>query len=414
MEYNSKFIRLSHNNKLRMNVLMSDYERKIIPYQSYETDALEGWFEDMARNGLLLEKTTNVIAKFKKEIPSNTTFRIDYNQNNNQSKNIARRDLLKDLGWEFVAYHHGSIYKTKNPTLKELPPISDKKKRSDPIYQAKHVFWGGVVAFLLFIFNLIQSDSYTLSLVYPEVKWIYIVDSEIYAIIAILLIIIFAFLDCLLNLISSSQLHARANRGGFPNRSFHNEGRLQRRKIIKIFFAVILLSIFVNLYLGYSSDRLISLTDYKGNISFPLLEEINPTEWEELSTTSYLQNNFDSYVMKNSTFLAPSILRTRQSGDLRNTTDDYNESKLRYSVNYFELYSHDLAEKISAEKVKNYSYQKLPINSDVTALFTSSSNEQHLLLCYENIVIEVWYNGETNLRNCINLYENYLMKSNIN
>lgn len=382
---------------------MSEYVRKIMPYQSYETDALEGWLEEMAQDGLMLQRATMFIAKFKKELPSNTRFRVDSNQEKNREKNKARREEIKELGWEFVTHYRGAIYKTTNTNLMEPPPISPDVERSNILQKTKRIY----VFLLFFIFKIFDTAAKMIndSYVYPTIQWLKIAEGEIHTIIACSIFIITSFGASLFIFVSAMKVRQRIKRGEYPDRSFHNQNRVKRRTITIIIFIALFLSIIPNMVLSSPSTQEISLRNYNDSFSFPLLEKINAEEWDQLLSATQTQDYLYNYMMKKSTILAPSILMARQNSP--NDIGDFS-----YNVNYYQLFNNYLAEKISSEMLEQHTYQKINTNTDVNIMFASNDNVQHLVLSHENIVIEVRYEGATDLRNCISLYENYLLQAN--
>lgn len=101
---------------------MSEYATKIIPYELFEVELAESWFDAMARDGLVLQTVGIFGAKFKRTNPCHTQFRIDYSPGMNLKKDSARRILLKEAGWQYVANSGPYIvYKSEDASINELP-----------------------------------------------------------------------------------------------------------------------------------------------------------------------------------------------------------------------------------------------------------------------------------------------------
>lgn len=392
--------------------MMSDYVRRIIPYEAFETDALEGWLDEMAQKGLLLDSISFSIATFKKVDPCNTRFRIDYKQNNHLQKNRTRRELIKNMGWDFAAYYHGCIYKTEDTNLTKLPPISDTGKNSKQMSQKTELCICIIFILLLFLVSFIFIYMEYQPLIYPEIQWKHIIQAGVDpSLVDVLLIVIFFTVVLIRSAIELFRRRYKTKE--HSNRILHTRRRMRQRTFAKIIGIVISLGLFINSCTGSYSDQMheISSTEYKESISFPLLEEINAEEWQNLLSSIH-NHGADSFLMKESSILAPTILMTRQWGPRVETEDGYEESQYSYLVNYYQLYNDVLAKKVAVDIAEEYTYENIPTSTSVHAMYVSTEKIQHLLLWHDNIVVEVRYDGSTDLRNCINLYEAYLMEAN--
>lgn len=75
--------------------------RRLLPYELFEIDAIEGWLDEQARQGLRLTAVRGQWCYFEKpDDPAMTRYRIDVKRD--WGRDTERQDTFRDLGWEFV------------------------------------------------------------------------------------------------------------------------------------------------------------------------------------------------------------------------------------------------------------------------------------------------------------------------
>lgn len=75
---------------------------KTSPYDLWEIDAVEGWLDDMASQGLLFEHTSGGRFIFRETQPQKVRHRLDIHSNIADPE--ARRESFLDFGWEHICY----------------------------------------------------------------------------------------------------------------------------------------------------------------------------------------------------------------------------------------------------------------------------------------------------------------------
>ena len=388
---------------------MSHYVTRLIPYEGYETDALEGWLEDMANRGFLLESITFCFARFKKGTPCHIRFRIDPHQRGSLEENGARGAQLKEMGWEHVTLLHGTLYQTTDQHL-EFPPVSGEGAPISPSRQGLGTLVNLFLIYVIVIGGALRTSPSAFLVDWTEIVHTYgleLVLSELFLVFALLM-------SLLIKLVSVIQLRRREQTGTFSSRTFHTLNRAKRRTAARGILVASFSALFIMLALAYHSNTTvhdIPLTEYNGVIPFPLMEEINAEEWKEL--LSELQSEqpetfVENYLLTDSNFLAPVILMTRQYGPSVLGDDGFYRSHPAYTVNYYKLASVEIASKLFTAHLKNMPYEPISSRNGVQAVHMRNGEEQDLLLRYNTVVITVWYSGSTDLRNCMPLFETYL------
>ena len=101
--------------------------RRMSPYSLWEIDAVEGWLDDMATRGYLLERCThNNRFVFLKAEPRTARHRIDV-LDDERADTQARREEYRDFGWEYVTtfMEYLDIYRATREDAVELNTDED-------------------------------------------------------------------------------------------------------------------------------------------------------------------------------------------------------------------------------------------------------------------------------------------------
>ena len=96
--------------------------RRMSPYSLWEIDAVEGWLDDMATRGYLLERCThNNRFVFLKAEPRTARHRIDV-LDDERADAQARQEEYRDFGWEYVTtfMEYLDIYRATREDAVEL------------------------------------------------------------------------------------------------------------------------------------------------------------------------------------------------------------------------------------------------------------------------------------------------------
>ena len=95
--------------------------KRACPYSLWEIDAIEGWLDDMATRGYLLQEYKGGQFVFCKTEPQNTRHRIDVLEDQYANTKV-RREEYRDFGWEHVTdfSEHLDIYRAAREDAVEL------------------------------------------------------------------------------------------------------------------------------------------------------------------------------------------------------------------------------------------------------------------------------------------------------
>lgn len=385
-----------------------------MPFEAFESHAIEGWLEDLATKGLQLKQINGLFFKFKKINPCRIHYRIEWYPQDNSRTERERRTLILENGWEYVTAFatNYTIYCTQDLDQEELP--------EDVLPPVHKVFWNELpflwiaasIGFYL-IYLLIVFSTYQLSLrelLGQELFWI---------LTAFLVLAISVSVRGYLQVHSYRKWKRQKETERLSLRKAQNIRTKPWRNIAKLVFsglAICCFSILIVVSAGLLEAKEIALQEYTKEIPFPLLAEISPEEGQELSAliASEQRQNYRNTMIKQRSPLAPLQIETNEAWDIEWYEEMMVKSLHSYSVNYYQLCSVPLAKKLARE-LENWQIMrpiKIPDRPTVQAAYGERMSFQILILQYENLVMSVWYQGETDLRSCIPLYEAYLFGKN--
>ena len=111
-----------------MVITLSKIVRKWRPVDYWQIGENESWFQDMAREGLHLKSMGYTMAKFEREEPKKTRYRIDIYQG--EYANKEQKKFYTENGWDFVTnYGEFNIYSSPED-------VNSPELHSDPLEQA--------------------------------------------------------------------------------------------------------------------------------------------------------------------------------------------------------------------------------------------------------------------------------------
>ncbi len=122
---------------------------RLLPYQLWEIDAIEGWLDDMATRGFLLQKSKGRRFVFLKTQPQAVRHRIDVLEDEYANTKV-RREEYRDFGWEHVTdfSEYFDIYRAMRDDAVELN--TDEEHLRMALEKAQRRNW----ALYLFIYLL--------------------------------------------------------------------------------------------------------------------------------------------------------------------------------------------------------------------------------------------------------------------
>ena len=131
--------------------------RRLIPYELFEIDAIEGWLDEQARQGLRLTRIGGRWAYFEKpESPTMTRYRIDVKRT--WGYDTERQNTFRELGWEFVdgLDNHMDVYRAFRPGAVEINTDEEALQGVLGRYYRRNVLLAAfTIAFLLVLMWII-------------------------------------------------------------------------------------------------------------------------------------------------------------------------------------------------------------------------------------------------------------------
>lgn len=100
---------------------MKDRMRRLIPDNRWDMGMMEGWLEDMAAEGWLLEKWGGYFATFERWEPRAIRFRLEPDRYQTRQEQEAEEEIYTQLGWRHLCVAgHFQIYYCLDPEAPEL------------------------------------------------------------------------------------------------------------------------------------------------------------------------------------------------------------------------------------------------------------------------------------------------------
>lgn len=96
---------------------------KLLPYYPFQTDAIEGWLDEQAKQGLFLtECAWKLAAAFERGEPKAVRYRIDVKRDSGCYGEQERIAAYRELGWEYVCELTAEldVYRCDDPDAPEL------------------------------------------------------------------------------------------------------------------------------------------------------------------------------------------------------------------------------------------------------------------------------------------------------
>lgn len=117
---------------------------RVLPYQPWEIDAIEGWLDDMATQGLIFTHYSGGCYYFREDEPQTLRHRFDVHEH--IADHDRRHEEYRDFGWEHICYVDArtDIYRavredavelnTDEETLRAVMEKSQRKLRNTLIF----------------------------------------------------------------------------------------------------------------------------------------------------------------------------------------------------------------------------------------------------------------------------------------
>lgn len=247
---------------------------KLMPYEPYEIDAMEGWLDEQARKGCFLSQSHGRWLQFYRDTPRELRYRIDVKPDPGYRED--RVAAFRDMGWEYVCELSPQldVYTCGDPTVPDLNTDEDTLHSVlDGLLRKKQI--ANVVAALLLV------PYVYFVLVLPVLRSHYtglyamLLNGYLFLLPALILLLV-----CWLTELIRGFLDARsARRRLVLHRTYHTEKRARRRQLRAVLILLTLVAAAGLVYAAsrsYSSsrDRYFDPADYPG----PTVTQVFPDQ----------------------------------------------------------------------------------------------------------------------------------------
>lgn len=247
---------------------------KLMPYESYEIDAMESWLDEQARKGCFLSQSHGRWLQFYRDAPRGLRYRIDVKPDPGYHED--RVAAFRDMGWEYVCELSPQldVYTCGDPSVPDLNTDEDTLHSVlDGLLRKKQT--ANVVAALLLV------PYVYFVLVLPVLRSHYtglydmLLNGYLFLLPALILLLV-----CWLTELIRGFLDARnARRRLMLHRTYHTEKRVKRRQLRAVLILLTLVAAAGLVYAASrsyssSSDRYFDPADYPG----PTVTQVFPDQ----------------------------------------------------------------------------------------------------------------------------------------
>lgn len=350
------------------------YIYRPVPCPVYRVEAFQTWLEDMAREGLILEKDSFLLglATFTRQSPKHYRYRLEPTPdipgifNDYDTPDTRAVEMNADFGWEYVTRRDQFyIYRCENPHAPELhtdPQIQQLSLQAMKKRSRSALLWSIFNLFFLTWLNL--GFMLTIACAFLGTPLIA----------AGLLILLESFSWRLQEVLHLRKLCARMKQGESPTQKADwQTGRhyYRVRSILSVLFTILWFSAVFTA----KSDAEYLLSDYDQPLPFATFTEIFP----ESEVT--LEDSFvDSKVILYSDLLIPETIEYSFHGDIR--FDEYETAYGILHVNYHRAASPFLARQLAKDYQRHAGRQNRIFGGDKRIPYDVSSVDADYIICY--------------------------------
>lgn len=421
---------------------VSEYVRKLIPFESSDIPAIQSWLEDMALKGLFYKDCGFFCARFEKAEPKAMRYRLDFCNVVAGKIPDEKKEMYELCSWQVVGEFKNDlvVLSSADPEAPEI--YSDHSHLVKPLKSLakKHTaYW--IFFLIMFLFsqvgvpiNAALNDSG--SVVSALINF----GTGYYILLCLMaMLLLFEFVLHLRSCRHLKKLIKGIENGGeLPTGEKYKAKSIVGAVLIPLSIPIIVLWA-LHLVIPTGVEQYKALDDLS-IVPFPTLAEINADDLEALKSqrAEYQAALYGDYY-SDKDLLAPVIFKLEQSTDFYDEKGGiYQDNRFGYRVNYYETVKPQYAESLLNEDLKSFvefdaeefeksreyiiahfeeyelsavpSYTIEDISRDgaivylVTATYTDDDSTEILLMQYENKYMLVSYSRAGYLENNINLY----------
>lgn len=390
-------------------------KRKIctIPYETFETTAIEAWLEDMARRGWRLEKMMLCFASFRRAEPAEVRYRLDVLSDEKRSQEEELNAYYAECGWERVTDFSAqelAIFCAEDASAEELhtdPAVlrqALRKVGTSVVVQVVVCVLGIVIGF----FGICGILKDTLHL---------LIGHDLYGLLGFVLVIL-AFCVRLGMLCPALRRYRAWERKGEIT-PHHRSGA--RVVCFLVFLAFALPGVFgvVKWNRAGRNTPFYTLESYTQPLPYPMWQDIDAVEWAEAGILKVSESVFppeqaaaEEWLMCDETPFALRILMLRQKAALRETEDGHLVGGDYYDADVYEMcsekYAGIVARKLTENVWENRSELVDTPEFAYAAYYRAPSGVQSLVLRRGTLVVQIGYSGGRDLRDFLPLFSERL------
>ena len=385
----------------------------IIPYETFETDAIEAWLEDMAGRGWRLEKMTLCFASFRQAEPAEVRYRFDVLTCEKNMQEEKLNTYYAACGWQRVtdfSGHDFAVFCAEDASAEELhtdPAVfrqALRKVGTDAVVQV--VLCALAMAFsLLGIFGILKNPLYLF------------IGHDLYGLLGYALILLAACVRLGMLCPALRRYRTWERTGETP------PGRRIGIHVVwfLVFFVFALPGIFGVAKWSHAgrNQEFLALEDYPQPLPCPLWQDIDAEEHLEagipkVSEAAFPPDQFaaEDWIMCDETPFAPRIFMLRQKAALRETADGSFVRDDYYDADVYEMRSETYAGIVAQKLTEDIWYGRSDLldtlDFDSAAYYQAPSGVQSLVLRRGTLVVQVGYSGARDLRDVLSLFSERL------
>lgn len=387
----------------------------IVPYETFETAAMEAWLEDMALRGWRLEKMTFCFARFRRAEPGAVRYRLDVLTNEKRSQEEELNAYYAACGWERVtdfSAQEMAVFCAEDASAEELhtdPAVlrqALRKVGTATVVQV--VLCALAIVFSLFgIYEILKDSLYLF------------IGHDIYGLLGFVLLILAA---C----VRLGMLCPALRRYRVWERTGETAPR-RRAGVRGVWFLVLLAFALPGIFglvkwnRAGRNQEFLALEDYAQTLPCPLWQDIDAVEWTEAGIPKVSEAAFppeqaaaEDWLMLDETPFAPRIFMLRQKAALRETEEGRLVSNGYYDVDVCEMRSETYAGIVAQKLTENIGYgQPVLLDApefDYAAYCQGASGDRLLVLRRGARVVQIGYSGERDLCDFLPLFSERLAR----
>ena len=362
--------------------------RRIVPCPAYDVEKIESWLTDMAKEGWLLEKESEIFGwlAFTKEAPRSVAYRLEPKEPGKGFGDVPDQDfreLCEEYGWEYVdSYGNFFVYRSTRLCFREM--------NTDLNVQAAAIKAGRRNSTVTVFLSVFLLNYFFRSLLKMPCFWL--IHMGLGHLLMCLLVLVWVCADSLLQWCHLRSLHKQLKENIPLNHrkpwrkgaAFHIFSKFAYILIIFLFFG----SLFSACSQAFELEtNALATADYPGDPPFVTAADILP-EGEYTSRSTFL--DYNTYV-QTGTFFAPTIVEWNEDGRTRLPDGTIYDGILR--IRYYETRYSWLAEGLiqdlyrEAEDQRHFSRIPAP-TLDLDEVICYNSIYPTVLIRQGNVVVE--------------------------